>query len=164
MVDIDEVVGRFKVSEGRSVSWAIGDLVNRDAAGIFDSASNHSAHNIERINYLFEHDLYDLPANLRPKCHQKKHSYKSMYGRLDANQPAQTITTGFGSPGQGRFIHPSKRRTLTPHEAARLQCFPDFFNFSSVKTRTSLSTMIGNAVPMQLSYIFAMELLSRNLP
>lgn len=161
MVDIREVVDRFAVPDQRTVMWAIDDLVGAGAEGIFDSQSKHSERNLERIEYLFENNLYELPAHLRPKCHQKKHSYKSMYGRLRANQPAQTITTGFGSPGQGRFIHPLERRTLTPHEAARIQCFPDFFDFSSAKTRTSLSTMIGNAVPMQLSYVFAMELLTR---
>ena len=49
--------------------------------------------------------------------------------------------------GQGRFVHPLSRRTLTPHEAARLQFFPDFVDFSLVETRSELATMIGNAVP-----------------
>ena len=43
----------------------------------------------------------------RPDCHRlKEHDYRSVYGRLRADQPAPTITTGFGSPGQGRFTHP----------------------------------------------------------
>jgi len=82
-----------------------------------------------------------------------------MYGRLSYDLPAATITGGFGSPGQGRFIHPTQRRTLTPHEAARLQFFPDWFKFSDVATRTALAKMIGNAVPMKLSYAFCLELL-----
>jgi DNA (cytosine-5)-methyltransferase 1 len=82
-----------------------------------------------------------------------------MYGRMRYDEPSQTITSGFSSPGQGRYIHPVRPRTLTPHEAARLQFFPDFFDFSMVKYRSSLATMIGNAVPMKLSYAVGLELL-----
>ena len=70
-----------------------------------------------------------------------------MYGRLRWDQPAQTITTGFGSMGQGRYVHPARRRTITPHEAARLQTFPDTFDFGDVTSRKALAKMIGNAVP-----------------
>jgi DNA (cytosine-5)-methyltransferase 1 len=59
----------------------------------------------------------------------------------------------------GRYVHPSERRTLTAHEAARLQCFPDFFDFSSVDGRGQLATMIGNAVPMRLSYAIGLEVM-----
>jgi DNA (cytosine-5)-methyltransferase 1 len=70
-----------------------------------------------------------------------------MYGRLHWDRPAQTITTGFSSMGQGRYVHPAQPRTLTPHEAARIQGFPDWFSWSSTSRRTVLSTAIGNAVP-----------------
>lgn len=70
-----------------------------------------------------------------------------MYGRLRWDAPAQTITSGYGSMGQGRYVHPGRRRTLTPHEAARLQTIPDWFTLASAGTRTALARMIGNAVP-----------------
>jgi DNA (cytosine-5)-methyltransferase 1 len=75
-----------------------------------------------------------------------------MYGRLKWDEPAQTVTTGFGSMGQGRYVHPSCCRTITPHEAARLQTLPDFFDFSAVETRQAWARMIGNAVPPLLSW------------
>lgn len=49
--------------------------------------------------------------------------------------------------GQGRFVHPSRRRTLTPREAARLQFFPDFFDFTPAAGRTAWAELIGDAVP-----------------
>ena len=76
------------------------------------------------------------------------------------NLPAPTITTGFGSTGQGRFVHPLERRSLTPHEAARVQTFPDFFEFSHEKSRVALQTMIGNAVPPFLAEHIALHLLT----
>ncbi|MGN6739114.1 DNA cytosine methyltransferase [Dyella sp.] len=108
--------------------------------------------NQDRIDYLFDNDLYDLPNHLRPPCHRDKpHSYASMYGRLRPNVPAQTLTSGFGSMGQGRFVHPTRRRTITPQEAARIQGFPDFFSFKSVSGLTALRDMIANAVPAAVS-------------
>ena len=99
------------------------------------------------MQWLLEHDAYDLPNALRPECHRNDHSYKSMYGRLKWNEPAQTITSGFSCIGQGRYMHPDQPRALTAHEAARIQSFPDYFDFSAAIRRSDVATMIGNAVP-----------------
>lgn len=145
-----------KPAKPKTVRDYIGDLVglNGSRLPVFDFASGMSKVNRRRVNYLYRHRLRDLPNPQRPKCHRGDHSYVSMYGRLAWTKPAQTITSGFGSMGQGRFLHPSKRRTLTPHEAARLQGFPDFFKFSKISSRTALHTTIGNAVPPKLVAIF----------
>lgn len=157
-ISIQEVMQKCNVSKPRSVKWAIGDLEDSEPKGLFNIPSVYSKENRDRIQYLFSNGLYNLPNFMRPVCHQKEeHSYNSMYGRMTYDEPAQTITSGFVSPGQGRYIHPAKPRTLTAHEAARLQFFPDFFDFSTVKTRGALAAMIGNAVPMKLSYIFGLE-------
>lgn len=148
---------------GPSVMWAIGDLQDKKSDATIDYRSRLSEENEVRIAYFFkeEHkDEFDLPNEFRPACHRdKEHSYPSMYGRMRPDQPAQTITTGFLSPGQGRYIHPTRARTLTPHEAARLQFFPDWFDFSSVTNPTRLAKMIGNAVPMMLSFVALQGLL-----
>jgi DNA (cytosine-5)-methyltransferase 1 len=159
-ISIDSVIARNSVSKERSLKWAISDLEQEEAVGIFRTPSVLHRTNLQRIDYLMENDIYDLPNHLRPICHQDEHSYVSMYGRLHYDKPAQTITSGFGSPGQGRYIHPTQRRTLLPHEAARVQFFPDSFDFSSVTLRTALANMLGNAVPMLLAYVFCLEFLS----
>ena len=69
-----------------------------------------------------------------------------------SNKPSPTITGGFGSIGQGRFGHPSERRSITPHEACRLQFIPDFYKFASIN-RVKLHHAIGNAVPPKLSFV-----------
>lgn len=141
----------------------IGDLESEGAAGEvpFRSSSKTSKPNLDRIAWLFENDAFDLPDSLRPPCHRDKaHSYRSMYGRMHWDLPAQTITTGFGSMGQGRYVHPSKQRTITCHEAARLQGFPDFFRFDSCNSLTALREMIGNAVPPPFMAGLAFGLLS----
>ena len=131
----------------RTVSWAVRDLLCTDSGTVFDTPSRRSDENRRRMAYLFEKGIYDLPNERRPDCHRSgDHKYLSVYGRLQWHKPAQTITTGFGSMGQGRYVHPQRRRTITPHEAARLQTFPDWFNFGET-TRRVLAKAIGNAVP-----------------
>jgi DNA (cytosine-5)-methyltransferase 1 len=157
--DIRATISAFTRPE-RSVSWAIGDLARATREGVFDQTGTPSPVNRERIEYLFDNRLYELPDEQRPDCHRlEEHSYKSVYGRLRPNKPAQTITSGFVSMGQGRYVHPTQRRTITPHEAARLQFIPDFYDFGSVARRTALAEMIGNAVPSKLAYVLGVELL-----
>lgn len=158
-IDVESVFELPEVSP-RTFSWACGDLVDRDGTSAFDRAPTPSPVNQKRIDYLFEHDLQELPDTQRPPCHRKGgHSYKSIYGRLWEDHPAQTITTGFRCMGQGRFVHPTRRRTITPHEAARLQFIPDFVDFSELAP-TAVAKLIGNAVPPKLLYGIALPLLA----
>jgi DNA (cytosine-5)-methyltransferase 1 len=144
----------------RTVGWAIRDLLGEGRGSSYDSAGRVSTRNARRIAFLFDRKRYNLPNRQRPKCHRDGgHSSVSMYGRLRWDTPAQTITTGFGSMGQGRYVHPARRRTITPHEAARLQTFPDSFDFGEVTSRKKLATMIGNAVPPLLMVALGAEIL-----
>lgn len=158
-LDID--LSHYEVVNAKSVSWAIDDLPSSyDAESIFNSSATHSKTNQARIDYLFEHNLYELPYQERPLCQRKPtNRYTSVYGRMYPDQPAPTITSGFGSVGQGRFCHPHFHRTLTPHEAARVQFIPDFFKFDNKLSRVALQKMIGNAVPPKLTYILTLEML-----
>jgi len=144
----------------RSVKWAIGDLRKTFGKEPFDTAGSPNKINQARIDFLFKRNKFELPDSMRPDCHRlKEHSYKSAYGRMHWDEPSQTITSGFSSMGQGRYVHAKERRTLTPHEAARLQFIPDFFQFDYAIGRTALAEMIANAVPTKLTYVLALELL-----
>ncbi len=150
--DIQAAVRDARLSRPRDLSWAIKDLVGRSQSHL-DEPGLLSAANRKRAEYLLKNDEYDLPNRYRPACQRGPHKYKSMYGRLRWDEPAQTITSGFGSPGQGRYLHPELARTITPHEAARLQFFPDWFSFERLRTRRELARAIGNAVPPKLSFV-----------
>jgi DNA-methyltransferase (dcm) len=158
--DMAEFLLRSMRRGPNTVLQAIADL--EDRAGISESpefkTTKLSPDNVRRIDYLFDNDIFDLPNSMRPRCHRDKdHSYVSMYGRMHPNKPAQTITSGFGSMGQGRFVHPTRRRMITAREAARIQGFGDDFSFENVREVTSLREMIGNAVPPALSRVFVSE-------
>lgn len=155
---IDRLLSRHRVSQ-RSVGWAISDLERIERARMYDSPSVLSPDAKRRVDYLFDMDVQDLPDEMRPPCHRDKaHRYKSIYGRMFWNKAAQTITSGFNCMGQGRFVHPHQRRTITPHEAARIQSIPDFFNFPEVASRGQVSQMIGNGVPPKLAYVVGLEI------
>jgi DNA (cytosine-5)-methyltransferase 1 len=149
------------VTRTRSVRWAIEDLMNVSSGSFDDQPKTPDPVTQSRIDYLFDNGLYDLPDTLRPDCHREKdHSYKSVYGRMKWEEPAPTITSGYDTMGRGRFVHPKRRRTITAHEAARIQFIPDFFDFAPASDhRSGLSELIGNAVPPKLSYVLALELL-----
>jgi|GEM_PF-389111 len=146
------------------VRWAIEDLLDAKSDPAMDATVEQSAATQTRIDWLFEHDQYDLPNNLRPDCHKDGHTYGSVYGRLRWDEPAGTITTGFVTMGRGRFVHPLRRRTLTPREAARLQGFPDFYHFKrsadDLPPKKGLVKWIGDAVPPVLGYAASMAVLA----
>ena len=138
----------------------VGDLIGLKPINISNeqliNIPSYSKKNIERINYLFDNNLYDLPNHVRPDCHKNGHSRPAVYGRLSWDKPSPTITTGFMSPGRGRYIHPKERRCLNPHEAARIQGFPDTFMFIDF-TPTKIAKWIGDAVPFSLAYVASLS-------
>lgn len=153
---VSEHLLKEALSQEPMTLWsAIGDLENSMDTGFMTEIPKLSQENIDRIDYLFEHNEFELPNNWRPDCHKDGHTYPSVYGRLSWDKPSPTITTGFMTPGRGRYVHPTQRRVITPREAARLQGFPDTFSFAPggiAPSRKSLSKWIGDAVPVQLGY------------
>lgn len=147
----------------RDLWWAIGDLEDEPNDGFMTQQAEFSKENVSRINWLFDNDEHDLALSERPDCHKDGTTYNSVYGRLYRNRPAPTITTGFMTAGRGRYIHPTRRRVLTPHEAARLQGFPDTYNFRTasgeIPPKSKLAKWIGDAVPMPLGYLAGMAAL-----
>jgi DNA (cytosine-5)-methyltransferase 1 len=152
---VAEVQGALE-EQARSVMWAIRDLADAPHDEKLHILAELSEENRRRIDFLFDNDLHNLPPSERPECHQEGTTYNAVYGRMFADRPAPTLTTGFLTPGRGRYIHPELRRTLTPHEAARIQGFPDTYNFfpdaKNPPTKAKLTKWIGDAVPMPLGF------------
>ncbi len=83
----------------------------------------------------------DLPEHL--KLNVKGATISQIYRRLDPDKPAYTIT---GSGGGGTHVyHWADPRALTNRERARLQSFPDYYEFCG--RRGSVRKQIGMAVP-----------------
>lgn len=106
----------------------------------------------------------DIPESVPSRrLEQIRESYKAgkgsrstYYGRLRAEMPAYTINTYFNRPGNGCHMHYEQDRTLSQREAARLQTFPDSFEFKG--SLNAINNQIGNAVPALLAYQIAKEI------
>lgn len=153
----------LSTEEPLSVWWAIREFARRRGKGFMDELPVLSPENQRRVQFLVEHDLHELPNSERPECHQAGTTYSAVYGRMRRDSPAPTITGGFLSPGRGRFTHPTQPRVLTAREAARIQGFPDGYDFVppglDQPNRTQLARWIGNAVPMPLGYAAGLSVL-----
>jgi len=76
---------------------------------------------------------------------EKRGGAPSGLKRLIADQPSKAITTGATS----EFVHPTEDRNLTLRECARIQSFPDSFQFLGTQGQQLLQ--IANAVPPLLA-------------
>lgn len=112
-------------------------------------ATKHSAIAIERLKLI-------PPENgkeVLPKEHLTKSIYSGTWTRMKKSEISVTITTRFDTPSSGKFTHPYLNRAITVREAARLQSFPDTFDF--IGTKSSKMKQVGNAVPPKLAQAIA---------
>ena len=82
-------------------------------------------------------------------CHKKHKGHHDVYGRIDPSVPAPTMTTACINPSKGRFVHPTEHHGVTLRQAARIQSFPDWFNFEGGLMAGGVQ--VGNAVPVDLA-------------
>ena len=109
-------------------------------------AANHND-KMMRVIELAGPSIRSLPPELVSS------GFSSSYSRLEADEPATTITVKFQSPSSSKCIHPLQNRTLTPREAARIQSFDDTYVFKGPPT--DIARQIGNAVPPLLGKALA---------
>ncbi len=152
MPHFDEESHKKRVSHDTpvcNVTWHIPRYSNLRDMDTFrlleeDVASGRREYNSKRIS-----ELYEEKIGSKSPIHR--------YHVLDPDEPSTTIIAHLYKDGN-RFIHydPEQQRTITVREAARLQSFPDDFDF--VGSRGNAYQMIGNAVPVVLARAVAMAL------
>lgn len=108
-------------------------------------ATKHSPLALERLAMI--------PPNagkeVLPEEHLTKSIYSGTWTRMRKDEISVTITTRFDTPSSGKFTHPFLDRAITVREAARIQSFPDSFQF--VGNKGSQMKQVGNAVPPLLA-------------
>ena len=107
--------------------------------------TNHDERVIRRLEKTAEgKNVWDLGDDKDGLPGVKKARMSHIYKRLDSSKPAYTVT---GSGGGGTHVyHYKENRALTNRERARLQTFPDKYNF--VGGKESIRRQIGMAVPV----------------
>lgn len=116
-------------------------------------ARRHAAITLQRLRAIPKDggSRSALPDELQLACHRNlsARSFPDVYGRMAWDLPAPTLTTGCTDVTKGRFAHPEQDRAITLREAARLQTFPDSYEFEG--TPTQIARLIGNAVPYEMA-------------
>src|SRR5690606_9118928 len=115
-------------------------VFEREVAGKYTA---HELHITRKYTPLsrerFEHipyggNRFNLPDELKAPCWIKHTSGSAdVMGRLVWDRPSVTIRTEFFKPEKGRYLHPEENRALSHLEAARLQGFPDTFEWCGPK-------------------------------
>ncbi len=101
------------------------------------------------------------PENLTPRFKKiyddpKKYHSPNFYRRFALAEICGTMTAS-AQPENCGITHPFENRRLTIREAARVQSFPDTFNFET-PTFQGAYKVIGNAVPPILGWVVARAL------
>jgi DNA (cytosine-5)-methyltransferase 1 len=142
-------------------SHPFGDAVLR---GPYATTELHVTRTYQPISLArFEHigpggNRFQLPDELKSTCWRRHTSGSAdVMGRLSWDRPSVTIRTEFFKPEKGRYLHPTENRAITHHEAARIQGFPDSYEW--VGSKTAIARQIGNAVPIPLARAIGRHLL-----
>ena len=140
----------------KTIKQSIGSLPKIRAGQINKSDSLHRASNLSKLNIKRIRKSRpggtwkDWPYELLPNCYRKASgkTFSSVYGRLNPNKPANTLTTQFTRYGTGRYGHYEQDRALSLREGAIIQTFPKNYWFNQEKLGiTKVAMHIGNAVP-----------------
>jgi len=124
--------------------------ININPPGAYNHLHNHIGSVFSGVYYV---DAGDMQGNIQfersdggeyhiPEFVEKEISFEQSLRINNWDRPSDTITA------TGPEIHPNKERRVSVRECARIQTFPDDFEFEG-----SLNTMykqIGNAVPVLL--------------
>jgi DNA (cytosine-5)-methyltransferase 1 len=81
---------------------------------------------------------------------------KTRINKLDPNRPSYTIIVGSDKGGGKGHVHPFEPREVSPRESARMQTFPDWWEFSG--TSRHPIRQVGNAVPPILAAVIGREI------
>ncbi|MGW8123259.1 DNA cytosine methyltransferase [Roseivirga echinicomitans] len=71
--------------------------------------------------------------------------HKTRINKLNPERPSYTIIVGSDKGGGKGHVHPYAPREVTPRESARIQTFPDWWEFYG--TGRHIIRQVGNAVP-----------------
>jgi DNA (cytosine-5)-methyltransferase 1 len=154
---LDEVIpaGRVDLPQGREFE-VFGKIVpGRYMANELHITRNYQPLSKDRFAAIpYGGNRFNLPDELKAPCWRKHTSGSGdVMGRLVWDRPSVTIRTEFFKPEKGRYLHPVQARALSHHEAARLQGFPDTFEWCG--TKLEIARQIGNAVPIPLAAALA---------
>lgn len=139
-----------KTGKITNIKQAIGDLPPLKSGEVSEiplhNAMKHTSQMLKKMSYVKDGgNRKDIPEEIRPTSGDIR-----KYIRYDSKKPSFCVTGDMR-----KIFHYEQNRALTCRELARLQTFPDSYQFygSSIE----IQQQIGNAVPCNLAYEVALE-------
>lgn len=99
-------------------------------------------------------NFHSLTPDMKTTYSKPERTQNTIYLRLNQDEPAGTVV----NVRKSMWIHPILDRAISVREAARLQSFPDDFEFCG--TKDSQYQQVGNAVPPLLAKHIAIHVLN----
>jgi DNA (cytosine-5)-methyltransferase 1 len=126
------IVDEMKVDQASRLTWHI--------------ARPHSERDLRDFARLLEGETsrQALARGVEMEFPYSRETFKDRYTRQSRYELSSTIVAHLKADGL-MFIHPTEPRSFTPREAARVQSFPDTFDFCGL--RSHVYQQVGNAVP-----------------
>lgn len=167
----------YGVPQFRDRIFIIGSRDGTDVPEIESYFAKPSEAESQKLGWrTVEHGLRKLPPLGAPGAHNhtsRKHSqriierYSAMkfgerdsatrINKLDPRRPSYTIIVGSDAGGGKGHVHPHQPREVSPRESARMQCFPDWWEFSG--TGRHPIRQVGNAVPSLLGFFVGRQII-----
>jgi len=154
-------------SEDPQASYEALMRLGNDTGSVSLHYADPDAEDVERFSQLLAgQTMKDLPEHLWHESFRRRAFRRVRDGtpterrggapsgikRLHAHLNSLTIT----GAASREFVHPTEHRTLTLRECARLQSFPDRYEFAG--NAPSVAQQIGNAVPPLAAMVLAKHL------
>ncbi|MBI2825944.1 MAG: DNA cytosine methyltransferase [Planctomycetia bacterium] len=154
---MDAIQDLPRLANGASVSrmpyrHAASSQYARRMRGALKSSANHLVSNnapgiIKRYDHIPPGGNWEyIPARLMRNYRDRSRCHTGIYYRLKRDEPSVVI----GNYRKNMLIHPDQNRGLSVREAARIQSFPDTYEFhGSIGFQQQ---QVGNAVPPLLAH------------
>lgn len=140
------------ISSRTALSGITADMPNTEKRALSDTVVARLSYIKPGQNVWQAEASGELPDELRIKTRTK---ISQIYRKLDPDKPSYTITAAGGG---GTFGYHWTDRELTNRERARIQTFPD--NYEFVGKYASVRKQIGMAVPCKLSEVVTTAILN----
>lgn len=114
-------------------------------------AMSHSEQMLHKMSFVSDGgDRNEIPEQIRPKSGDVR-----KYIKYSSNKPSVTVTGDMR-----KIFHYEQNRALTVRELAKLQSFPDDFEFKG--TKISQQQQVGNSVPPKMAEAIASIIIEMN--